>query len=131
MKYLPSGQSARPAADLRQVLRFRQVGLLSSQLLRQQFLRCDVHLSAVLSLKYPIFNHRKTNTTDEPDLAIGPNYSARDVALAALLVHRLYGLRQSRSVLGMDRRQELLKFRSSILRIKSENAVDFVRPIDI
>src|SRR5579863_7974188 len=103
MKYLPSGQIARPTANVSQVLRFRQVGLLSSQFLRQQLLLCDIHRSTAVSLKYSIFNHRKADATDEPYSAIGPNYSARDIALASLPVHRLYGLRQARSVLGMDR----------------------------
>src|SRR6266404_6077365 len=131
MKKLSCEEIARPTADVGQALGLRQIRSLSPQLLSQQLLLCDVHCSAVVSLKYPIFNHRKTNTTDEPYLAIGPNYSAGDIALAALLVHRLYGLRQARSVLGMDRREKLLKFRSSVFRIKSENVVDFVRPIDI
>ena len=74
----------------------RQIRLLSSQFLRQQLLLCDVHRCAVVSLKYSIFNHRKTNTTDVPYLPIGPNYSTRDIALAALLMHRLYCLRHAR-----------------------------------
>src|SRR5258706_12808708 len=131
MQQLLLDEIVSPTSDMGHALCNYEICLLSSQFLRQQLLLCDVHRSAVVSLKYPIFNHRKTNATDEPYLAIGPNYSAGDIALAALLVHRLYGLRQARSVLGMDRRKKLLKFRSSVFRIKSENVVDFVRPIDI
>src|ERR1700733_5279204 len=131
MKYLPSGQIARPAANVSQALRFRQVGLLPSQFLGQQLLLCDVHRSAVIPLKHSILNDRKTNTTDEPYLAIRPNYSARNIARAALLVHRLYGLRQSRSVLGMNRRQKLLKSGSSVFWIKPEDLVNLVGPVDI
>src|ERR1700686_4096085 len=108
-----------------------EVCLLSSQFLRQQLLLCDVHCSAVVSVKTPIFNHRNTNTTDVPDLSIGPNYSARDIALAVLLMHRLYGLCEGGSVLGMDRSQKLLKVRGPVFWIKPEYFVDLVRPIDI
>jgi len=114
-----------------QVLRFRQVCLLSSQFLGQQLLLRDIDHSAVIPLKHPIFNHRNTNTTDVPHLPIGPNHSTRDVAVASLFMHRLYGRRQTRSVLGMDRREKLLKRRSSVSWIKPENLVDLVGPVDI
>src|SRR5258708_4382424 len=108
-----------------------EICLLSSQFLRQQLLLCDVHGSAVVSLKNPSFNHRNSDTTDIPDLPIGPNYSARDIAVAVLLMHRLYGLCQGGSVLGMDRIQKLLNGRGPVSWIKPEYFVDLVRPIDV
>src|SRR6266436_4039170 len=118
MRYLLCDQIARPTAGVSQRLCLVQVCLLSSQFLRQQFLLCDVHGSAVVSLKNPSFNHRNTDTTDVADLSIGPNYSARDIAVAVLLMHRLYSLCQGGSVLGMDRIQKLLKGRGPVFWIQ-------------
>src|ERR1700720_3107979 len=109
MMYLPGGEIRRPTADVHQALRLVEVSLLPPQFLRQQLLLCDIHCSAVVSLKNSIFNHRNTDATNVPDLSIGPNYSARDIAVAVLLMHRLYGLCQGGSVLGMDRSKKMLK----------------------
>src|ERR1700740_386159 len=103
MKKLSCEEIARPAADVGQALGLRQIRSPPPQLLSQQLLLCDVHCSAAVSLKCPFFKNWKTHTTAEPYLAIGPSHAARDIAVTVLLVHRLYGLRQARSVLGMDR----------------------------
>src|SRR6266436_6694195 len=51
MKVLPGGEIRRPAADVGQALRFREVCLLPPQLLRKQLLLGDVHGRAKKSSK--------------------------------------------------------------------------------
>src|SRR5579864_8369976 len=109
MKILPCDEIGRPTASVHQPLRFLEVCLLPPQLLCQQLLLCDVHCGAVESLKNSVFYHRNTNTADVPCLPIWPNYSLRDIAAAALLMHHLYCFSHGGSVQGMDRGQKLLK----------------------
>src|SRR5579864_8456008 len=131
MKILPCDEIGRPTASVRQPLRFLEVCLLSSQFLCQQLLLRDVHCGAVESLKNSVFYHRNPNTADVPYLPIWPNYSIRDIATGALLIHHLNCFGHGDSVLRMDRSQILLKARSAVFGIKSVNLEDLVRPIDI
>src|SRR5580700_1954273 len=127
---LPCLQIGRPAADVGQALRFRQVRLFPPQLLSQLVLRCNIFCCAAESLKNSIFNHRNANTANVPYLPVWSNDALRDIAAAALLMQRLYCFGHGGSVLGMDRGQKLLKARRPFLRSKAENLVYLVRPIE-
>src|ERR1700726_2510331 len=131
MEYLTRDQIARPTAGMSQRLRFRQVRLFPSQLLGQEFMRCDIDCCAVVALKYPIFNDRNTHTTNVTNLPVRPKYSARDIATTVLLMHPLYCFSKRVAILGVDRSKELLKGWSSLCRVKAEYLVNFVGPIDI
>src|ERR1700732_322564 len=91
----------------------------------------DVHRGAAVSLKHPIFYDWNADAPDVSNLAIGTNYPVRNIAAAVLLMQLLHCCCQRGLVLGMNRTQEQLKTRSSILGIDPENLVDLVRPVDI
>src|SRR3984893_16638292 len=92
---------------------------------------CDVDCGAVVSLKHSIFHDWDADAPDVSNLAIGTNYPVRNIAAAVLLMQLLHCCCQRGSVLRMNRTQELLKPRRSILGIEPENLVDLVRPVDI
>src|SRR5690242_12132231 len=92
---------------------------------------CNVDCGTAVSLKHSIFYDWNADAPDVSNLAIGTNYPVRNVAATVLLMQLLHCCRQQRLVLGMNRTQEPLKTRSSILGIEPENLVDLVRPVDI
>jgi hypothetical protein len=94
-------------------------------------MRCDVYCGTVIALKDSILDYGNAHTTNVPDLPIGANYPARDIATAVLLMHPLYCFGQGDAVLGMERSKELLKVWSPVCRVKTKDLVDFVRPIDV
>src|SRR5580693_4839337 len=92
---------------------------------------CDVYCGAAVSLKHSIFYDWNADAPDVSNLAIGTNYPVRNIAGAVLLIQLLNCCCQRGLVLGMNSTQKLLKTRSSIVGIESENLVDLVRPVDI
>src|SRR5580698_7240003 len=131
MKILPCDEIGCPTTGVSQPLRFREVCLFASQLLRQQLLLGDVHRGAAVSLKHSIFSDWNADAPDVSNLAIGAHYPVRDIAAAMLLMEFLHCCCQRGLVLGMNRTQELLKTRSSIFGVEPENLVNLVRPVDI
>src|SRR5579863_1191574 len=131
MQILPCDEIGCPTTRVSQPLRFREVCLFPPQFLRQQLLLCNVHRGAAVPLKHSIVYDWNADAPDVSNRAIGTNYPVRNIAAAVLLMQLLHCCCQRGLVLVMNRTQELLKTRSSILGIEPENLVDLVRPIDI
>src|ERR1700743_3163701 len=94
-------------------------------------MRCDIYCRTVIALKDSILDRRNTHTTNVPDLPIGANYPAHEIATAVLFMHPLHCFGQRDAVLGMEGSKELLKVWSPVCRVKIENLRDFVRPLDV
>src|SRR5579863_8684836 len=131
VEHLLCVEISRPTADVGEALRFGEICLFASQLLRQQLLLSHVHRGAAVSLKHSIFNDWNADAPDVSNLAIGTNYPVRNIAVAVLLMQLLHCCCQRGLVLGMNRTQELMRTRSPIFVIEPENLVDLVRPVDI
>src|SRR4029077_15846853 len=131
MKVLPGGEIRRPNADVGQALRFREVCTLPSQFLRQSLVLCDVDCRTVKRFENSIFKNRDTDAANVPYLPVWSNNPVDYVAAAALFMHHPDGFRHRGSVVRVDGGQILLKVRRPVPRVKAENFVYFVRPIDI
>src|SRR5580693_221136 len=130
MKVLPGGKIRRPAADVGQTLRFREVCTLPSQFLCQSLVLCDVDCRTVKRFENSIFKHRNTDAANVTYLPVWSNNPVDYVAATALFMHHPDGFRHRGSVVRVDGGQTLLKVRRPVLRVKAENFVYLVRPID-
>src|SRR4029077_9284870 len=130
MKVLPGGEIRRPTADVGQALRFREVCTLPSQFLRQSLVLCDVDCRTVKRFENSIFKNRDTDAANVTYLPVWSNNRGDSVAAPAHFMHHPDGFRHRGSVVRVDGGQILLKVRRPVPRVKAENFVYLVRPID-
>src|ERR1700730_4509108 len=130
MKVLPGGEIRRPAADVGQDLRLREVCTLPSQFLCQSLVLCDVDCRAVKRFENSIFKNRNTDAANVTYLPVWSNNPLRHVTATALLMHHPDGFSHGGSVIRVDCGQILLKVWGPVLRVKTVNFVYLFRPID-
>src|ERR1700747_3581338 len=90
----------------------------------------DVNCCPMKCFEHPIFNNRNPHAANVPHLTVGSNDPLGYVTATSLFMHRSDGFRHGSSVIGVDGGKILLKRREPFLRVKAENFIYLVRPIE-
>ncbi len=129
MKILPCVEICRPTADVRQTLRFRKVCLVPPQFLRQQLLLGNIHRRTDKTFEHSLFNNGNRHCAHVAQLTVRSNDSFYLVETALFFLHAPNGFGHRGPVLWMDEGQILFNRWGSILRIKTVDFVQLIRPI--
>src|SRR5947209_15723406 len=129
MKYSPCEQIACPAASVSEALRLCEVCTLPSQLLRQQFLLGNIHCRTDKTFENPLFDKGNSHRANVAQLPVRPNDPFYLIKATVFLLHAFDGFSHAGSVLRMDKGKILFNRRCAILRIKTVDFVQLIRPI--
>src|ERR1700751_6047122 len=120
---------SRPTADGGETLGFRKVGLLPAQLLCEQLLLGHIHGCTDKPFEEPLFHNGNCHGADVAHLPIGSDDPLYLIKATVLLLHAFDGFSDGGSVLRMDKGKILFNRRCAILRIKTVDLVQLIRPI--
>src|SRR6266478_6546473 len=129
MKYFSGDKIARPAADMGQALRFREVCLLPPQFLGQQLLLGHIYPCPHEPLESQPFRHRYTHATQITSLSIWPHNPLRKVESAMVGQHLLNFLFHELPIFWVYKLQIAFYRWRFATRIQAVNLEQFGRPI--
>src|SRR5258707_15898853 len=91
----------------------------------------DVNCGSVKCFKNSAFENRNTYAPNVPYVAVWPNNPLSHITATALFMHHSDGFSHGRSIIRVDGVQILLEVWGAVMRVKTKNFVDLIRPIDI